>query len=77
VDIGGAPGIAAFVEAPADVTVADLFATAENRLPPTMLPDQVHVVGSIPMTPQGKVDRRRLLAATGHTPWLEGRAPYT
>jgi len=77
VDIGGSPGIAAFVEAPADVTVADLFTTAENRLPPAMLPDEVHIVGAIPMTPQGKVDRRRLLAATGRTAWLEGRAPQT
>jgi non-ribosomal peptide synthetase component E (peptide arylation enzyme) len=38
-----------------------------------MLPDEIHIVESLPMTPQGKVDRRRLLAANGRTAW-EGQA---
>jgi acyl-coenzyme A synthetase/AMP-(fatty) acid ligase len=72
VDMAGSPGIAAFVEAPAEVTVARLFGAAEGRLPPTMLPDEIHVVGSIPMTQQGKVDRTQLLAGSGRTAWREG-----
>jgi acyl-coenzyme A synthetase/AMP-(fatty) acid ligase len=71
VDMAGSPGIAAFVEAPPDLTVADLFARAEERLPVTMRPDEIHVVGSIPMTPQGKVDRTQLLAASGRTAWRD------
>jgi amino acid adenylation domain-containing protein len=74
VDISGAPGIAAFVEAPPETSVADLFVTAEARLPAAMLPDEIHIVGTVPMTPQGKVDRNQLLAASGRTAW-EGRAP--
>ncbi len=73
VDIAGAAGIAAFVEAPPDIAVTTLFVTAEERLPATMLPDEIDVVGALPMTPQGKVDRRRLLADSGRTPWEEIR----
>jgi len=74
VDLSGAPGIAAFVEAPPGTDVAGLFVTAEAQLPAAMLPDEIHIVESLPMTPQGKVDRRRLLAANGRTPW-EGLTP--
>ena len=74
VDISGAPGIAAFVEAPPETSVADLFVTAEARLPAAMLPDEIHIVATVPMTPQGKVDRSQLLAASGRRAW-EGRAP--
>jgi acyl-coenzyme A synthetase/AMP-(fatty) acid ligase len=73
VDLSGAPGIAAFVEAPPATDVAGLFVTAEAQLPAAMLPDEIHIVESLPMTPQGKVDRRRLLAANGRTAW-EGQA---
>ena len=72
VDMAGSPGIMAFVEAPPDVTVAGLFATAEALLPATMLPDGIDVVGSIPMTQQGKVDRHQLLAGSGHIAWRDG-----
>jgi acyl-coenzyme A synthetase/AMP-(fatty) acid ligase len=75
VDISGAAGIAAFVEAPADIGVAALFVTAEERLPASMLPDEIHVVEALPMTPQGKVDRRQLLEANGRVPWQEARTP--
>ena len=74
VDISGAPGIAAFVEAPPETSVADLFVTAEARLPAAMLPDEIYIVATVPMTPQGKVDRSQLLAASGRRAW-EGRAP--
>ncbi len=73
VDLSGAPGIAAFVEAPPATDVAGLFSTAEAQLPAAMLPDEIHIVGSLPMTPQGKVDRRQLLAANGRTAW-EGQS---
>jgi acyl-CoA synthetase (AMP-forming)/AMP-acid ligase II len=49
--------------------VAGLFTTAESQLPAAMLPDEIYIVESLPMTPQGKVDRRRLLAANGRTAW--------
>jgi acyl-coenzyme A synthetase/AMP-(fatty) acid ligase len=69
VEIAGSPGIAAFVEAPPETSVTGLFTAAETRLPAAMLPDEIHIVGSVPMTPEGKVDRRQLLAASGRTAW--------
>ncbi len=73
VDIGGSPGIVAFVEAGPQVTTASLVEAARGQLPSTMLPDEVFVVGSLPMTSQGKVDRERLLGDVGRTGWQEGR----
>ncbi len=69
VDLDGSPGIAAFVEAGPEVAVETLYEAAEKQLPATMLPDEVHVVGTLPMTHQGKIDRRRLLARAGRTVW--------
>ena len=45
VDLSGAPGIAAFVEAPPATDVAGLFSTAEAQLPAAMLPDDIDIVG--------------------------------
>jgi acyl-coenzyme A synthetase/AMP-(fatty) acid ligase len=75
VDLNGSPGIAAFVEAGPEVAVTSLYEAAERQLPATMLPDEVHVVGTLPMTHQGKVDRRRLLADAGHTAWSSAGPP--
>ena len=57
--------------------VAELLAGASRQLPPGALPDEVVVVNSLPMTAQGKVDRRRLLADSGRTGWQEGRSATT
>jgi acyl-CoA synthetase (AMP-forming)/AMP-acid ligase II len=38
-----------------------------------MLADEIHIVGKVPMTPQGKVDRSQLLAAAGRRAW-QGQA---
>jgi acyl-coenzyme A synthetase/AMP-(fatty) acid ligase len=65
----GAPGIAAFVVAGASVTVDEMRAAAAAQLPESMLPDEFVVVPTLPMTSQGKVDRRRLLADAGFTGW--------
>jgi acyl-coenzyme A synthetase/AMP-(fatty) acid ligase len=74
VDHDGSPGIVAFVEAGPQITSASLIEAAREHLPSTMLPDQVFIVASLPMTPQGKVDRERLLGDVGRTGWQEGRA---
>lgn len=42
------------------VTPQALLAEAEERLPPYMLPGHVHFLERIPVTPNGKVDRRYL-----------------
>jgi D-alanine--poly(phosphoribitol) ligase subunit 1 len=69
VDMRGSPGIAAFVEAPAGTASAELISTAGRYLPPNALPDEVIIVASLPMTAQGKVDHRRLVAEAGRTAW--------
>ena len=58
--------IVAFVEASGGVTPAGVLEAARLTLPATMLPDQVLIVESFPLTPAGKVDRRQLLAAAGY-----------
>ena len=68
-DLGGRSGIAAFVDARPGVTSLDLLDVARELLPPNAVPDEVFVVCSLPLTPQGKVDHRRLLAQVGRAPW--------
>jgi long-chain acyl-CoA synthetase len=46
----------------ADVSVEDLLEFARERLAATKCPREVRVVGAIPLTPVGKVDRKRLRA---------------
>ena len=63
--------IAAFVEAGPEITAPALLHAAGRHLPPTMLPDEVIVVPSFPMTSSGKIDQDRLRAVrsrSGHTP---------
>jgi amino acid adenylation domain-containing protein len=73
VERDGSAAIVAFVVAGPEVTVADLYEQAARVLPPSMLPDEVELVAALPMTAQGKVDRRRLLAESGRSAWPGGQ----
>jgi amino acid adenylation domain-containing protein len=57
--------IAAFVEARRPLTARDLLSAISADLPASMLPDQVVIVPSLPMTSSGKVDLPRLLGDAG------------
>lgn len=54
------PRIAAFVVAGPDVSPSTLLDSAGRELPTTMLPDDVFIVDSLPMTTSGKVDHHQL-----------------
>jgi len=69
VENAGRLEIVAYVEADTDVTQAELVAAGGAQLPAAMLPDDVVVVGSLPVNSVGKVDRGRLLAASGRVAW--------
>jgi len=62
VDHGGRPGIAAFVEASEQLSEEVLRDAARSQLPAAMLPDEIFVLTSLPMTPSGKIDRDRLMS---------------
>jgi D-alanine--poly(phosphoribitol) ligase subunit 1 len=61
-DQDGRAAITAYVEAPEEVTPPALFEAVSARLPTSMLPDEIFVLPSLPLTSTGKVDRDRLLA---------------
>ena len=69
VDNRGALGIAAFVQAAPGVTAAADTEAARLQLPPAMLPDEIIVVETFPLTLSGKVDREKLLAGAELAPW--------
>jgi D-alanine--poly(phosphoribitol) ligase subunit 1 len=72
-DLDGRTALAAFVEAPEDMTPQVLLGAAGEYLPAAMLPDEVFVVPKLPMTTSGKVDRARLRAEVGRdSPETEG-----
>jgi long-chain acyl-CoA synthetase len=56
--------VVAFVELKPghDVTPEDLVAFAKERIGGYKYPREVHVVGSLPLTPVGKIDRKELRA---------------
>ncbi len=67
-DDGGRLGIAAFVAVAGALTAAQVQQAARLHLPATMMGDRIVVVETLPLTPAGKVDERRLLAGAGLTP---------
>jgi len=68
-DDDGGPGVVTFVVATPSVATDDLLQHARERLPPSMLPDRIHIVESMPLTSSGKVDERRLLNDAGLPRW--------
>jgi amino acid adenylation domain-containing protein len=69
VDIGGAMGLACFVEAGLDMTVSRILEATSAQLPASMIPDEFFIVQSLPMTSSGKIDRDALLSASGRKSW--------
>ncbi len=64
-DNEGGVGIVAFVVTDRAVTAIELRQGASRRLPDSMLPDRMEVVGELPLTPSSKLDERRLLHEAG------------
>jgi D-alanine--poly(phosphoribitol) ligase subunit 1 len=58
-------GIVAFVVVAEGLTADVVQRSARRHLPAAMLADRLVVVASLPMTPSGKVDERRLVAEAG------------
>ncbi|WP_326640985.1 amino acid adenylation domain-containing protein [Streptosporangium sp. NBC_01755] len=58
----GAPRLHAVVAAAGGLTEEEITAHAAERLPAHMIPDRVVVVDALPLTGNGKVDRRALTA---------------
>jgi D-alanine--poly(phosphoribitol) ligase subunit 1 len=67
-DNQGTLGIAAFAVVAGATSAADVQRAARERLPSTMLPDRIEIVGDMPLTAVGKIDERRLLSAAGLAP---------
>ncbi len=66
-DDEGSLGIAAFVVTDGSASPGDLRRAARQRLPDTMLPNRIELVGALPLTASSKLDERRLLAEAGLT----------
>jgi D-alanine--poly(phosphoribitol) ligase subunit 1 len=64
-DNDGEVGIAAFVVADGSMSALELRQGASQRLPETMLPDRIELVGELPLTTSSKLDERRLLDGAG------------
>ena len=71
-DDEGELGIVAFVVAETELVVNDLRHAARERLPETMLPNRIELVGELPMTKSSKLDERLLLSEAGLQPLAPG-----
>jgi len=74
-DRNGRLGITGFVEAGPEVTVPALMEAAASQLPSTMLPDEVFVLPTLPLSSTGKIDGSRLLVDAGRRRWEPERTP--
>ena len=65
---GSADGLLAFLAGDLDDRVAELRTALRARLPPHMVPTALHIVDSLPLTANGKIDRKALQAGLERTP---------
>jgi D-alanine--poly(phosphoribitol) ligase subunit 1 len=74
-DNDGELGIVAFVVTGGPATALELQQAARARLPDTMLPNRVELVGQLPLTASSKLDERLLLSEAGLRPLRAATAP--
>jgi amino acid adenylation domain-containing protein len=65
---GSADGLVAFLAGELDDRVAELRLALRARLPPHMVPAALHIVDALPLTDNGKVDRKALQAGLERAP---------
>jgi amino acid adenylation domain-containing protein len=65
---GSAEGLVAFLAGDLDDRVAELRQAMRARLPRHMVPTALHIVDALPLTANGKVDRKALLAGLERAP---------
>jgi len=70
----GAAGIVAFL-ADAKVSTDVVFERLRKKLPNVMVPREIRMVEALPTNPNGKVDRKALVAQLKAAPALNGAAP--
>jgi amino acid adenylation domain-containing protein len=72
-DVPGQPRLVAYVvpHAGQSVTVSELRAVLKEKLPDFMIPSAFILLDRMPLTPNGKVDRKALPAPDGARPLLE------
>lgn len=66
-DPSGDVKIVAHVRSEQALHQRDILAFAETKLPRNMMPNHVHIVEKMPITSNGKLDRKALLAPPDHT----------
>jgi D-alanine--poly(phosphoribitol) ligase subunit 1 len=65
---GSAEGLVAFLAGELDNRVAELRNALRARLPRHMVPSALHIVDTLPVTVNGKIDRKALLAGLERAP---------